>query len=193
VIFFLSATRVGLICWKPRSGSPVLRKKETQQLYSSLRLIANLPCHVQILPTHESGSACGKSLGAVHSSTAGHGIKFNPTLKFAMEGPAQAFVDLILRNPPRPPFYSARIKNVNRGGPAVPGRMPEPRQLTIDDVIGLLDDPTLVVLDTRADRAAFMKAHLRGSLYAPAKGSYFQDSLASGAGSLSSLHSFTSA
>ena len=51
-------------------------------------------------------------------------------------------------------------------------RMPEPRQLTIDEVIGQLDDPTLVVLDTRADRAAFMKAHLRGSLYAPAKGSF---------------------
>ena len=50
--------------------------------------------------------------------------------------------------------------------------MLEPRQLTIDDVIGLLEDPTLVVLDTRADRAAFMKAPLRGSLYVPAKGSY---------------------
>jgi hydroxyacylglutathione hydrolase len=49
---------------------------------------------------------------------------------------------------------------------------PKPRQLTIDEITGLLDDPNLVVLDTRADRAAFMKAHLRGSLYAPAKGSF---------------------
>ena len=57
-------------------------------------------------------------------------------------------------------FYFARMKNVNRGGAAVLGRIPEPRELTIDDVIGLLDDPTLVALDTRADRAAFMEAHL---------------------------------
>jgi len=64
------------------------------------------------------------------------------------------------------------MKNVNRGGPAVPGRMPEPRQLSIDELIVQLDDPTLVVLDMRADRAAFMKAHLHGSLYAPAKGSF---------------------
>jgi hydroxyacylglutathione hydrolase len=49
---------------------------------------------------------------------------------------------------------------------------PKPRQLTIDEITGVLDDPNLVVLDTRADRAAFMKAHLRGSLYAPAKGSF---------------------
>jgi hydroxyacylglutathione hydrolase len=142
------------------------------QLYSSLRRIANLPCHVQILPAHGSGSACGKSLGAVPSSTAGYEIKFNPTLKLAIEGPAQAFVDFIVRNQPEPPFYFARMKNLNRGGPAVLGRMPEPRQLTIDEVIGQLDDLTLVVLDTRADRAAFMKAHLRCSLYAPAKGSF---------------------
>src|SRR5260370_9389365 len=64
------------------------------------------------------------------------------------------------------------MNNVNGGGPAVLGRMPEPRQLSIDEVIGQLDDPNLVVLDTRADRAAFMKAHLRGSLYAPAKASF---------------------
>src|SRR5260370_39465975 len=64
------------------------------------------------------------------------------------------------------------MNNVNGGGPAVLGRMPEPRQLSIDEVIGQLDDPNLVLLDTRADRAAFMKAHLRGSLYAPAKGSF---------------------
>jgi len=49
------------------------------------------------------------------------------------------------------------MKNVNRGGPAVLGRMREPREVSIDEVIGRLDDPTLVVLDTRADRAAFMK------------------------------------
>jgi hydroxyacylglutathione hydrolase len=64
------------------------------------------------------------------------------------------------------------MKNVNRGGPAVLGKMPEPRRLTIDEVTEQLDNPNLVVLDTRADRAAFMKAHLRGSLYAPAKGSF---------------------
>jgi hydroxyacylglutathione hydrolase len=147
-------------------------EKGAHQLYSSLRRIANLPCHVQILPAHGSGSACGKSLGAVPSSTAGYEIKFNPTWRLAIEGPAQAFVDFILRNQPEPPSYFARMKRVNRVGPAVLNRMPEPRQLTIDEVIGQLDDPILVVLDTRADRAAFMKAHLPGSLYAPAKGSF---------------------
>jgi hydroxyacylglutathione hydrolase len=52
------------------------------------------------------------------------------------------------------------------------GMMAAPRQLSIDEVIGQLDDPALAVLDTRADRAAFMKTHLPGSLYAPAQGSF---------------------
>ena len=154
------------------AGIPATAEKGAHQLYGSLRRIANLPCHVQILPAHGSGSACGKSLGAVPSSTAGYEIKFNPTLKLAVEGPAKAFVDFILRDQPEPPFYFARMKNVNRVGPAVLGKLPTPRQLIIDEVTGQLDHPNLVVLDTRADRAAFMKAHLRGSLYAPAKGSF---------------------
>jgi hydroxyacylglutathione hydrolase len=78
----------------------------------------------------------------------------------------------ILRNQPEPPFLFRPNEEREPGGPAVLGRMPEPHPLTIDEVIGQLDDPTLVVLDTRANRAAFMKAHLRGSLYAPAKGSF---------------------
>lgn len=49
------------------------------------------------------------------------------------------------------------------------GMMAAPRQLSIDEVIAQLDDPTLAVLDTRADRAGFMKTHLPGSLYAPPK------------------------
>jgi hydroxyacylglutathione hydrolase len=142
------------------------------QLYSSLRRIASLPCHVQILPAHGSGSACGKSLGAVPSSTAGYEIKFNPTLKLAIEASAPEFADFILSNQPEPPFYFSRMKYVNRTGPALLGGVPQPRQLTIEEVIARLDDPTLAVLDTRADRAAFMKAHLRGSLYSPAKGSF---------------------
>jgi hydroxyacylglutathione hydrolase len=73
---------------------------------------------------------------------------------------------------PKPPSYFVRMKNVNRGGAAVLGRIPESRQLSIEGVIGLLDDPNVVVLDTRTDRAALMKGHLGRSLYAPAKGSF---------------------
>jgi hydroxyacylglutathione hydrolase len=154
------------------AGSAGTAEKGAHELYSSLRRIASLPCHVQILPAHGSGSACGKSLGAVPSSTAGYEIKFNPTLKLALEASAPKFTDFILSNQPEPPFYFSRMKCVNRTGPPLLGGVPRLRQLTVDEVVAQLDDPTLAVLDARADRGAFMKAHLRGSLYAPAKGSF---------------------
>ena len=46
-----------------------------RQLYASLRRVADLPCHLQILPAHGAGSACGKALGAVPFSTFGYVIK----------------------------------------------------------------------------------------------------------------------
>jgi hydroxyacylglutathione hydrolase len=46
-------------------------------------------------------------------------------------------VDFILRDQPEPPLYFARMKNVNRGGPAVLGRMPEPRRtLYVNEAFG---------------------------------------------------------
>ncbi|WP_304459863.1 MBL fold metallo-hydrolase, partial [Alicyclobacillus sendaiensis] len=43
-----------------------------RQMFHSLRRFAALPDHVQVLPAHGAGSACGKALGAVPSSTVGY-------------------------------------------------------------------------------------------------------------------------
>lgn len=53
-------------------------------LYRSLRKVSELPCHVQVLPAHGAGSACGKALGSVPNSTFGYEEKFNPALKLAL-------------------------------------------------------------------------------------------------------------
>ena len=94
------------------SGIAGAAEEGAQHLYSSLRRIANLPCHVEILPTHGPSGVSGKSLGTVHSSTAGYEIRFNPTWKLATEGPAEAFVDFILCNQSKPPSYAARMRLV---------------------------------------------------------------------------------
>src|SRR5690606_18142247 len=43
-----------------------------RQLYHSLQATADLPDHLQIWPGHGAGSACGKALGAMPSSTLGY-------------------------------------------------------------------------------------------------------------------------
>ncbi len=139
-----------------------------RELYASLRKVADLPCHLQILPAHGAGSACGKALGSVPNSTFGYEVKFNHAFKLALDGPEEEFVKFILSGQPEPPAYFANMKHVNKVGPAVLGELPQPRELALDAVAARLDEPGFVVLDTR-DRAAFLAGHLRGSLFAPAE------------------------
>ena len=139
-----------------------------RQLYASLHRVADLPCHLQILPAHGAGSACGKALGAVPFSTFGYETKFNPAIRLALDGTEEDFVRFILSGQPEPPAYFANMKRVNRIGPAILGTLPQPRTLKPGEILARLGEPNFVVLDTCKDRAAFLARHLRLSLFVPA-------------------------
>jgi hydroxyacylglutathione hydrolase len=99
-----------------------------RQLYHSMRKFRDLPDHLQVWPAHGAGSACGKGLGAIPSSTAGYEKLFNPALQYEDE---QKFVDYILADQPETPFYFAVMKRVNKVGPElvrnlVPVKSPAP-------------------------------------------------------------------
>lgn len=85
-----------------------------RQLYHSMRKFRDLPDHLQVWPAHGAGSACGKGLGAIPSSTVGYEKLFNPALQYEDE---QKFVDYILADQPETPFYFAVMKRVNKVGP----------------------------------------------------------------------------
>lgn len=138
-----------------------------RQLYASLRRVADLPCHLQILPAHGAGSSCGKALGSVPHSTFGYETKFNTAFKLALEGAEDDFIKFILDGQPEPPPYFAEMKRVNQVGPDLLGAVPQPRTFTLEAARGLLEEAGTVILDTR-DRAAFLNGHLHRSLFAPA-------------------------
>ncbi|MFZ4587768.1 MAG: MBL fold metallo-hydrolase [Terrimicrobiaceae bacterium] len=148
-------------------------------LYQSLRKVSEMPCHVQVLPAHGAGSACGKALGAVPNSTFGYEEKFNPALKLALTAGEDEFVKFILSGQPEPPAYFANMKHVNRVGPAILGNVPAVPVVHVADIAGRLGEDDFVVVDTRS-REEFLKSHLRGSLFAPPErfsdfaGSYLQ-------------------
>ena len=148
------------------AGMAGTQEAGARQLFRSMGKLASLPDFVQVLPAHGAGSACGKALGAVPSSTLGYERHINPALKLALQGGEDAFVDYILSGQPEPPDYFANMKRVNKVGPAVLGALPRPRAWTIAELEARLDDPVLAVVDTR-DRAAFLAGHLRNSLFAP--------------------------
>src|SRR5438105_1630118 len=92
-----------------------------RQLFQSLKRFAGLPDHLQVWPAHGAGSACGKGLGAVPSSTIGYEKLFNPALQIADE---QKFIDYILADTPETPPYFAVMKRLNQCSAALLRELP---------------------------------------------------------------------
>ncbi len=134
--------------------------------------------YMQILPGHGAGSACGKALGAVPTSTLGYERRFNESLKLA-QSDAGAFVTEILSGQPEPPPYFATMKRVNRDGIAVTGGVPKPDHMEEVAFRKALAEPAIQILDTRDDRIAFDTAHVRGAIHAPLNGPFFSTSAGS--------------
>ncbi len=134
-----------------------------RQLFHSVSRFRALPEHVQVWPAHGAGSACGKGLGAVPSSTVGYEKLFNPALRFNDE---QAFVDYILAEQPETPHYFGVMKRVNRAGPALLAELPpakplDPRELPPIAIREL-------VIDT-CPSVEFASGHVMGTINVPLK------------------------
>ena len=134
-----------------------------RDLYRSIARFQELPDYLQIWPAHGAGSACGKGLGSIPSSTAGYEKMFNPALNFESE---QQFVDYILSEQPEAPKYFAVMKRVNKEGPAVLGNRAIPDKLNATSLVDTAAEA--MVLDTR-EQHAFAKGHVRGTINIPLK------------------------
>ena len=131
-------------------------------LWASLERFRALPDYLQILPGHGAGSACGKALGAVPSSTLGYEKLVNWAFQCADE---DDFVRKVLADQPEPPVYFAHMKRMNRDGPAVLDRLPEPEPVEPEALADVLRSGAVVV-DLRS-RADFAEGHLPGTLNLP--------------------------
>ena len=147
------------------AGMAGVMEPSARTLYNSVQEFLKLDDFVQVWPAHGAGSACGKALGAVPTSTVGYERAFNAAIDAASRG-EDAFVEAILEGQPEPPMYFARMKRDNKLGPKVLGTLPQPRHLFAEDLKALAGNLSVAVLDTRIDRSAFMARHLPGSMYA---------------------------
>ena len=141
----------------------VARSKEpsARQLFHSLQRLTALPDYLQIWPGHGAGSACGKALGALPTSTLGYERRTNWAFGLHDEG---AFVAAVLEGQPPAPTYFARMKRLNRDGPAILGTRRALAKFDRSELPRALRNG--VVLDTRP-RAAYASAHLPGTLNIP--------------------------
>jgi len=131
-----------------------------RELYSSLQRLRETPGHLQILPGHGSGSACGKALGALPQSTLGYERLANWAFRCPTE---EAFVEAVLKDQPEPPAYFARMKRMNRDGPRLlPDGIPRPPRREPEALPRLLEDDAWVI-DVRR-RGDFAGGHVPGTL-----------------------------
>lgn len=133
-----------------------------QQMFRSLQRFKTLPDFLQVWPAHGAGSACGKALGAVPSSTVGYEKLFNAALAFTDEA---AFARALLEGQPEPPRYFAQMKRLNKIGPPVLRGLPAPEQLSFNHLDTLLAEG-ITIVDTRP-AAAFAAAHIPGTINIP--------------------------
>jgi hydroxyacylglutathione hydrolase len=140
-------------------------------LYGTVRKFMEWPDYLQIWPAHGAGSACGKALGAVPTTTVGYEKMFNPSVLAART--EQGFVNFILDAQPEPPVYFARMKRDNKMGPKVLGGVPKPPEVGIHQLKSI-DGMRHAIVDTRP-WDAFRAGHVPGALHLPLNRSFSTD------------------
>ncbi|MFN6206308.1 MAG: rhodanese-like domain-containing protein [Planctomycetota bacterium] len=132
-----------------------------RDLFKSIARFKQLPDYLQVWPAHGAGSACGKGLGAIPSSTVGYEKLFNPALQYKDE---EEFVRYILADQPEAPTYFAVMKHVNKVGPRVLGAGHSHRILDVKDLPAAVQTGTVIDLSASNEFAA---GHVPGSINIP--------------------------
>jgi hydroxyacylglutathione hydrolase len=148
------------------AGGRDTRFPMASDLFRSLRdRFLNLPDYVQVWPGHGAGSACGKALGAVPSSTVGYERRFAWWAGYLADDDEEGFVAALLDGQPDAPAYFGRMKRWNREGPALLGERDPLPEFGPNDLGEALERGALLI-DTRAS-ANFAAGYLPGSINLP--------------------------
>jgi hydroxyacylglutathione hydrolase len=130
------------------------------QMYKSVQRFAALPDYIQVWPGHGAGSACGKALGAVPSSTVGYEKIRNWAFRFHSD--ENGFVKFLLEDQPEPPKYFAMMKKLNKVDRPLLTEVPKLKKLTNDQVMEAMGKGVKLI-DAR-NKADFAKGYIPGSI-----------------------------
>lgn len=131
-----------------------------KEMFKSLRKFAALPEYVQLWSAHGAGSACGKALGAVHSSTVGYEKIRNWAFQHGDD--EKGFTDYLLADQPEPPKYFAMMKHLNKVNRPLLVEVPKHSKLANDAFVSAYAKG-LKIIDTR-NKVEFAKGYIPGSL-----------------------------
>lgn len=136
------------------------QEKGAREMYQSVQRFAELPDYIQVWPGHGAGSACGKALGAVPSTTVGYEKIRNWAFQFSNE--ENAFIEYLLDGQPEPPAYFAMMKQLNKVDRPLLIAVPKHPRLTKEQFISAYNRGVQVI-DTR-EKTLFGSGFVKGSI-----------------------------
>ncbi|MEX2541776.1 MAG: MBL fold metallo-hydrolase [Trueperaceae bacterium] len=153
------------------AGASDTRFDGADRLFASLRdRFLTLPDYVQVLPGHGAGSACGKALGAVPSTTVGYERRFSWWAPYVLRGDAKGFSKELLEGQPDAPSYFGRMKRQNLQGPAPLGERRQLQRLEPEEMARRLSQGARLI-DTRSAQR-YVADGIKGALHVPAGGRF---------------------
>lgn len=142
------------------AGIAGTKEPGARQMFKSMDRFRNLADYIQVWPGHGAGSACGKALGAVPSTTVGYEKERNWALQY--ENNEQGFVNYLLEDQPEPPKYFAMMKKLNKVKRELLTEVPKLKKLSKEELKEVMDKG-IKVIDTRS-KIDFAKGFIPGTL-----------------------------
>ena len=130
------------------------------EMYKSIKKFSDLPDYIQVWPGHGAGSACGKALGAVPSTTVGYEKVRNWAFRF--ENDEKGFVNFLLEDQPEPPKYFAMMKKLNKVDRPLLTSVPKLKQLSNAELTDAMSKGVKLI-DARV-KTEFAKGYIPGSI-----------------------------
>ena len=130
------------------------------QMYKSINKFNALDDYIQVWPGHGAGSACGKALGSVPSTTVGYEKARNWAFQYANN--EKGFVQYLLADQPEPPKYFAMMKKLNKVDRPLLTEVPKLKKLSSDELKSALSKG-IKLIDARMN-TEFAEGFIPGSI-----------------------------
>ena len=141
------------------AGIKGTQESGAKEMYQSIKKFDALADYIQVWPGHGAGSACGKALGAVPSTTVG----YEKLRNWALQHPAdeKGFVKYLLTDQPEPPAYFAMMKKLNKTDRPLVTEVPKLKKLSSAELKEALGKG-MKLIDTR-NKTEFAQGYIPGS------------------------------
>lgn len=136
------------------------QEKGAKEMFHSVQDFSKLPEFIQVWPGHGAGSACGKALGAVSSSTVGYEKIRN--WAFQHKEDEDGFIEYLLEGQPEPPKYFAVMKKLNKVERPLLTEVPKHKKLSKDEFLKAYNNGVKII-DTR-NKVNFTKGFIPNSI-----------------------------